>query len=120
MAKAAIDRGDSIPESCLPPELADSDLYIYLSPADGHFWRLSTCRGIGFGALGPIPWTAVDQYASVYGFSEDEVDYDDFVFIVGALDEEFLKISREQSEASARRGKMASAGGGRRASRPRS
>jgi hypothetical protein len=92
-------------------------LYVYLQVPDGHFWRLSTCRGIGFGALGPIPWTAVDCYAKTYGFAENEIDYDDFVFIVGALDEVFLDVSRKQADAAAARKSRGGSGARRGASR---
>lgn len=38
------------------------------------FWDLSTCRQIGMG-LGPIPWTSVESYATLYfesdGFKQD-------------------------------------------------
>lgn len=110
MAKAALESGRDIPDSCLPPELSDPELHVYLSGSEGHFWRLSTCRGIGFGSLGPIPWTAVDEYARVYGFAENEIDYDDFVFIIGALDEVFLEVSRKQAEAASRRGSRGASG----------
>lgn len=87
------------PESCFPPEI-DPALIGYLCIPDGHFWRLSTSRSIGFSTLGPIPWTALDQYATRYGFDQDEVEYEDFMFIMQALDEEFLAISRKQTPSS--------------------
>lgn len=119
IAKAAAERGDDVPESCLPPELSNPDLGVYLEAPHGHFWRLSTCRGIGFGALGPIPWTAVDSYAQTYGFAQNEVDYDDFVFIIGQLDEEFLRVSRKQAAAAADRGGRGGASGRGAATTPR-
>jgi len=35
------------------------------------FVRLTTCRQIGM-SQGPIPWTAIDQYATAEGLDEDE------------------------------------------------
>lgn len=88
-----------IPESCIPPA-ANASLAEYLVIPDGHFWRLSTSRSIGFSALGPIPWIALDQYAVRYGFAEDEVLYEDFMFIMQRLDEAFLEHERKQQPKS--------------------
>ena len=51
---------------------------------------------MGFGALGPIPWDAIDRYATRHGFSEDERD--EFETLVRAWDAEFLSCQREKKE----------------------
>ena len=79
----------------MPPEVAPE-----LEPLLHHFWELSTSRGAAFSTLLPIPWPALDQYAHQYGYGEDEVDYNDFVYIIRALDEEFLDVVRKQAETS--------------------
>jgi hypothetical protein len=39
------------------------------------FWELTTCRALGM-AEGPIPWTAIYQYAAAHGIRDsDEIDY---------------------------------------------
>ena len=47
------------------------------------FWELSTCRAIGMGE-GPIPWTAMHEYAQRYDVLGD--DFDRFVLVVKAVD----------------------------------
>jgi hypothetical protein len=50
---------------------------------------------MGFGALGPIPWTAVDRFAERREIM-DEVEYDDFEHAIRAMDEEFLRVHHEE------------------------
>lgn len=57
---------------------------------------------MGFGALGPIPWRAIDKYAERLGLLDDEVAYDDFVAAINAMDEEYLTVQREQAEVKTR------------------
>lgn len=66
------------------------------------FWRayedLSTCRGFAgmSGVPTPIPWTAIDRYASRHGFVGDM--FDDLVDITRAMDEEFRAHAMEAIE----------------------
>ena len=94
IADEATKRGLPVPESCLPP-----DLEPHLEEYVDHFWTLSTDRYLGFGAMGPIPWRAIDKYAERTGLLDDEVAYDDFVAAISAMDEEYLTVQREQAEA---------------------
>ncbi len=69
------------------------------------FELLSTCRQISQGGVGPIPWSAIDQFAQQQGFADDEVAYQDFVHIIQALDEVYLtkkasEIERERKKQS--------------------
>ncbi len=69
------------------------------------FELLSTCRQISQGGVGPIPWSAIDQFAQQQGFAGDEIAYQDFVHIMQALDEVYLtrkaaEIDRERKKAS--------------------
>ena len=53
IANAARESGAPIPKSILEaPALEDS----YHARIMDAFWRLSTCRDLGMGAAGPIPW----------------------------------------------------------------
>ncbi len=38
------------------------------------FWDLLGCRQMGFGAFGPIPWTAVRHYCEANDLSEDQTE----------------------------------------------
>ncbi len=69
------------------------------------FETLSTCRQIGMSGVGPIPWSSIDQFARQQGFADDEIAYNDFLYIMQSLDELFLKrksaeIERERKKAS--------------------
>ena len=52
------------------------------------FWELSSTRAVGF-ALGPVPWGAVDSYATRYGFDDEQRE--DLVYYVRAMDNAYLK-----------------------------
>lgn len=54
--------------------------------------ELDTCRPLGFGAVGPIPWTAIDAYGVRHGYEGD--DFDDLVFAIRAMDTAALKLKR--------------------------
>jgi hypothetical protein len=95
----------SIIESCikrripLPEKIANAPVINRgLEPYYVAFWELTTCRGAGFGA-GPIPWTAIDDYATRYGWDGER--YEDLVDFVRAMDRTFLAYQREQQEARA-------------------
>jgi len=89
IANAATDAGRPIPESAVPPELPDG-LELYLS----HFWELSTDRSIGFGCVGPIPWSILDKYARAH--CDTDVELEDFVYYIRALDSEFMTMKNEE------------------------
>lgn len=74
-------------------------------PEDGYqadliraFERLSTCRQIVPGGVGPIPWSAIHTYAQQLGITDDEILYEDFVVIIQEMDELFLKRKYEELE----------------------
>jgi hypothetical protein len=52
------------------------------------FWELSTDRDIGM-AEGPIPWTAMNQYAARYDVQGDE--FDRFVLLIKAMDSVYIE-----------------------------
>lgn len=55
------------------------------------FFDLTTCRGMGFGSVGPIPWTAIVEYARFYRFDEEQTDA--LLFYVRRLDDVVIKKS---------------------------
>jgi hypothetical protein len=60
------------------------------------FRPLSTCRSFGFGA-GPIPWTAVQEFAERARMSEDQAD--DLHYYVEAMDSAYLGHANKQKSA---------------------
>ena len=83
-----------MPDSCVPPDLDE-----YLERILDAFWELSTCRSLGFGAIGPIPWSAVREYAVHLGIADDELLAGDLLALVHELDDEFLTLQAQQAEA---------------------
>lgn len=68
------------------PELAP-----WLQEPWGAFWKLSKCRQIGMG-VGPIPWTAINDYSIRYGIAGDE--FEEFEAHIDALDSAYLEHQR--------------------------
>lgn len=60
------------------------------------FFELSTCRSVGF-APGPIPWTAVMDYAQAFGL--DDVQTHLLVRFVRAMDGAFLNHHEKQMKS---------------------
>jgi hypothetical protein len=72
------------------PELED---YEWIWDA---YTRLTTCRQITSGGIGPIPWTAINDYATRHALNETE-----FMLVeagVMALDVEYLTKIKDDSE----------------------
>lgn len=104
LIQAAKDAGVPPPESAVPPPLPG-----YLEQYIRDFWVLSTCRQASMSGPGPIPWTALDQFAARNGYADDVVLYEDFMSYMMALDSEFIKVTgeeieRKQKQAEAQRG----------------
>ena len=78
-----------IPDKILNAPVLREDLSFYMIA----FNDLSTCRAIGM-AEGPIPWTAVREYASQYQLDEDE--FESMVFIIQKMDSEYLGYRAKQ------------------------
>lgn len=51
------------------------------------FYALNSCRSIGMG-LGPIPWTSIRDYGTMYCTTEDSLE--DLLFHVRNLDNNYL------------------------------
>lgn len=61
------------------------------------FLELSSCRQIGQ-ALGPIPWTAINDYAIYLGLDEDQQE--DMHHFVRELDNEYVRHESKKASAS--------------------
>ena len=104
IAAAAKEMGTPLPRSIAEcPVLEDSYQHNILAA----FWKLSTCRGMGMG-VGPIPWEAIDRWAERHGCTDDEIEYETFVFLIMEMDSVFLDFAREESEKESARGKSRS------------
>jgi len=69
-------RGMDAPADAPPAVSHDAEFFLVA------YTHLQTCRSPGFGALGPVPWTAVMEYCRVTGYSNWE-----FLFaVVGRVD----------------------------------
>jgi hypothetical protein len=71
----------------VPPLRPGDDFYLRA------FWELSSCRAFGE-IIGPIPWTAIQQYSEVQGLSP--VISDLFHLVIRELDEAYLAWQRDE------------------------
>ena len=71
------------------PEI-DLDTFCYVEA----FHDLSTCRTIGMGAVGPIPYTAILHWLEYWQVDEPEL----FIAIVQSADHVYLSIVNEKKE----------------------
>lgn len=56
------------------------------------FFDLSTCRQVGMG-VGPIPWTAIQQYVTTYFLDDDQAYF--LKRVVYGLDKVYLRLLKE-------------------------
>jgi len=90
----------------LPQKIQNKpELMLGLELYYGAFFDLNTCRQIGM-AMSPISWLHIREYASTFGFDEDQEDR--LYFFVRQMDKAFLehhdkKSSKESSSPAARK-----------------
>ena len=82
---ATEERGGELPDVVLNAPRLDWDLE-WLWNA---YTALSTCRQMGFGSPGPIPWIAVDRYAERNGIHGD--DFDLMWLVISRVDVAYLE-----------------------------
>lgn len=61
------------------------------------FMDLTTCRQLGYGAVGPIDWLSVHYYCEAYGLKGEQRE--DMFFFVSQMDGEYLKWSANHKKA---------------------
>lgn len=93
----------------LPDKIANkpvlrTGLHIYYRA----FWECSTDRTVGM-AEGPIPWTAINQWAIRYGFHHDE--FDRLVLLLKAMDSAYIEERAKQHAKQTKKGKGKIGGG---------
>lgn len=61
----------------------------------GAYQELATCKPLGFGAAGPIPWTAIHTYAEAHRLTWEEEE--ELRAYVWAIDAEMDKQDEKKS-----------------------
>ena len=83
--------GGKLPEKIANKPTLRTGLDIYWRA----FWECSTDRAIGM-AEGPIPWTAINQWALRYGFFGE--DFERLVYLLKAMDSVYLEERTKQHD----------------------
>lgn len=99
LSRLAAKRGQSAPDLVANAPDLPAHLRAYLRAYN----ELDTCRALGFGAVGPIPWTAIDCYAARHGYLGD--DFDDLVYVLMRMDAAARKIAQETKGKESQGGK---------------
>lgn len=87
----------------LPDKIANkpillTGLHIYYRA----FWECSSDRTVGM-AEGPLPWTAINQWAIRYDFTGDE--FDRLVLLLKAMDSAYIAERAKQHKKASKKGK---------------
>ena len=95
MVAAARERNEEPPGAFAnAPQLTNSYQTFVITAFD----ELSTDRVLSFGAIGAIPWSAIDRYAERYCLTGDDIAYDDFVYHIRLLDDVWIKYRVEEQK----------------------
>jgi len=86
--ESALKKGRPLPDWYLesPDQVEGDEIYLMA------FWDLSTTRIMG-DVIGPIPWTAINQYADVQEF--DKALKLHFIQVIRQMDAEYLDWQRK-------------------------
>ncbi len=49
--------------------------------------------------MGRIPWTAIDAFAERYGYTEDDLLYEDLHYYIARMDAMFVDMVNDSSES---------------------
>lgn len=93
MIQAAFKRGQPLPERIQNAPSLDHELFPVLIA----FWQLSTTRQMGSGSVGPIPWTAVNDWAIRHGLEDDVFDY--LLSLIHGIDDTYLNHLNQKSKS---------------------
>lgn len=66
------------------------------------FMELSSCRALGFGVEGPIPWTAIIRWCDEFGLVGEQRE--DVIHLVKVMDLAFLRFSRDRTRDASKGG----------------
>jgi hypothetical protein len=73
----------------IAPNVSNFEFYVEA------FSELSSCRPSSFGAVLPIPFSAIVEYAKVY----EVEDFHEFLDIIRAMDSELLRLENQKKTA---------------------
>lgn len=59
------------------------------------FLDLTSCRNVGSGSEGPIPWIAILQWAEAYQLSGEQRE--DLFYHIGVMDDVYLKFKAKKA-----------------------
>lgn len=75
----------------LPKRIANApELWLGLELFYDAFWDLNSCRDLGAVGFGPIPWSAVKDYAQT--FELDSEQFQDLYYYIRRMDDAYLKF----------------------------
>lgn len=81
----------------LPEKIANApELMLGLELYYSAFWDLTTCRQLGFGAAGAIPWSAIKDYAVAFDFDEEQAE--DLFYFIRKMDNAYLEFYKPKEE----------------------
>lgn len=81
----------------IPPRILDAPfLHMGLEWVYQAFGKLTTCRQLGMGSPGPIPWTAMNDFCIANGVTED--DQEEFEYLIEKMDDAYIKHALDKQE----------------------
>lgn len=82
-----------IPERIANAPFLFQGLELYLQA----FMELTSCRGLGYGSIGPIPWLSIQTYCEVYDIVDEQRE--DLFYHVQRLDKVYMEWQRDKAAA---------------------
>lgn len=67
------------------------------------FMELTSCRGLGYGAIGPIPWIALQTYCDVHDLRGEQRE--DLFYFVQRMDKSYMDWQTKKSKEAAEKAK---------------
>lgn len=87
----------------LPGKIENApELHMGLGLYYNAYWELTSCRASGWG-IGPIPWSAILEYARFFEFSEEQEE--DLLYYVRMMDNAYLDYKRSKEEGKCQQAK---------------
>jgi hypothetical protein len=81
----------------VPEKIASAPVLLpWLEPIYVAFHRLCTCRSIGM-SFGPIPWTAIHQYAVTHRYDETAEELYRFETLIERMDSAYIEEVERKS-----------------------
>ncbi len=97
LVEQAMRSGAPIPERIKNAPELNAGLELYLLA----FMELTSCRGLGYGAIGPVPWIAIDRYCEVHGIVGESRE--DVFYHVQRLDKVYMDWQTAKAKADSKK-----------------